>query len=158
MDAMDGPMKHRTPAQSMFERAPGLFHALPLRVTPGEVRRGQALVIARDHKFSVETCFLPLLRRVKPQQAAFGHPEITTVAAARPQLTPPRGMPFTPHLVEGRPFGRELTQERLAMRWRPLLVLGVVAHAIATPTFPFAAADFLAPQSVRDPLIATGAR
>jgi hypothetical protein len=157
MDAMDCPMQHRTQAQSMFERAPGLCHALPLRVTQGEVRRGEAIVVAMDHEFSVETCFLPLLRRVNLQQAACGQPEITTVAAARPQLTHPLGMPFTPHLVQGRQFGFELTQELLAMGSLPSLFLGVVAHAIATTTFPFAYDDFLDPQVVRDALIATGA-
>jgi hypothetical protein len=109
----------------MFERAPGLFHALQLLVTQGEVRRGEAIVVAMDHEFAVETFFFPLLRRVNPQQAAFGQPEIATVAAARPQLTHPLGMPFTPHLVEGRQFGFELTQEFLAMGSLPFLFLGV---------------------------------
>jgi len=157
MDAMDGPMQHRTPAQSMFERAPGLCHALPLRVTQGEVRRGEALVVARDPECSVETCFCPLLRRVHPQQAACGPPEITTVAAARPQLTHARGMPCTPHLVAGRQFGFKLPQERLAMGSLPLLCLGVVAHDRAPPTFPVAYDDFLHPQVIRNALIAAGA-
>jgi hypothetical protein len=154
MDAMDGPRRHRPPAQSIVERAPGLFHALPLLVTHSEVRRGEAIVVAMDHEFSVETFFLPLLRSVNLQQAAFGQPEITTVAAARPQLTHPLGMPFTPHLVKGRQFGGELPQELLAMGSLPCLFLGVVAHAIATPTFPVAYDDFLNPQIVRDALIA----
>jgi hypothetical protein len=157
MEAMDCPMKHRTPAQAMCERAPGRFHALPLRGTHGEVRRGEAIVVAMDHEFSVETFCLPRLRRVNRPQAAFGQPEITTVAAARPPLTHPLGMPCTPHLVEGRQFGVELTQELLAMGSRPCLCLGVVAHDSATPTFPFAYDDGLDPQVVRDALIASGA-
>src|SRR5215510_15458361 len=131
-------MTHRTQAQSTFERAPGFFHTWPWLVPQGEVRRGEALVVAMDHACAVETCFRSLLRRVNPPQAAFGQPEITTVAAARPQLTHPLGRPFTPHLVEGRQFGCEFPQEFLAMGTLPCLFLRVVAHDGATPPFPFA--------------------
>jgi hypothetical protein len=150
-------MQHRTQAQASVERAPRLFPALPLLVPQGEVRRGEAIVVAMDHECSVETCFFPLLRRVTPQQASFGQAAITAVAAARPQLTPPLGRPCTPHLVEGRQFGCEFPQACLARGSRPCLFLGGVAHAIAPPTFPCAAADFLDPPLVRDALIAAGA-
>jgi len=157
MDAMDCPMKHRTQAQSIFERAPGLFHALQLLVTQGEVCRGEAIVVAMDYEFSVETFFLPLLRSVNPQQAAFGQPEITTVAAARPQLTHPLGMTCTTDLLEARQFGFEFAQYLLTMGFLPFLFLRVVTPNRATTTFPFAYDDFLDPQVVRDALIATGA-
>ena len=127
---------------------------LQLLVPQGEVRRGEAIVVAMDHEFSVEPFLFALLRSVNPPQAAVGQPEITTVAAARPQLTHALGMLCTPHLVEGRQFGCELPQALLAMGSLPCLFLGVVAHAIATPTFLFASDDFLDPQIVRDALIA----
>jgi hypothetical protein len=66
-------------------------------------------------------------------------------------------MPFAPHLVEGRQFGFQFTQELLAMGSLPCLFLGIVAHDVATTPFSFAYDDFLDPQIVRDTLIATGA-
>jgi hypothetical protein len=131
-------LRHVSPQACSMTRAKNKAkprHATwPLLVTQGEGRRGEALVVARDHDGSVETFCLPRRRRVKPQPAAVGQPASTTVAAARPPRTHPLGLPGTPHRVEGRQGGVERTPELLARGALPCLCLGVVAPDLAPPT------------------------
>jgi hypothetical protein len=67
MDEMGDPTKHGPQAQPMFERAPGLFHPLQLRITQGEIGRCETLVVALDHTLAAETGCRPWLRGVNPQ-------------------------------------------------------------------------------------------
>ncbi len=67
MNAMHGPVIHRTHAKATFERAPRLLHPLQLLVTQRQVAWCQAIVIAVDHEFAVKLLGLTPLRRINPQ-------------------------------------------------------------------------------------------
>jgi hypothetical protein len=157
MDAMGGPMKHGPQAEPAFERAPGLFHTLPLLVPQGQGGRREAIAVALEHQLPLATGFRPSLRGVKPQAPACGHPERTTVAAARPPLPHALGMPFIVARAEGRQVGVELPQELLPMGSLPGLFRGVGTHHITPPTVPLAHAHVLDPQVARAGLLTPGA-
>jgi hypothetical protein len=135
---MEGPRTHRPQAQSTCERAPGRFHTWPLLIPHGEGGRDEPLVVAMVPNLPVAPGCRPRRLGVQPPQAPSGQPQSTTVAAARPQRTHPRGMRFLRDRVAGGQGGREVPPMRTdRVPIEPTLLLettdnrpAIVTHAL----------------------------
>src|SRR5215470_6265327 len=86
---MHCPMIDRTHPQTAFEATPGLLHALQLLVPQGQIGWREAVIVTMHHKLAIQLFGRTPFGRVNPQEAPFGHAQITAIATTGPQLTHP---------------------------------------------------------------------
>jgi hypothetical protein len=135
MKARPRPVRDRAQTQPTCACAPRLLDALPWLVAHGPIGRGQAVVGAMAHDLAVALGFRPACGRIPAPEPACGHAHLPTVTTARPQLTPPLAVAFSPDRWASGPLGRQCMQDLLAMGPLALCLVGMGPDDIAPTTF-----------------------